>query len=210
MEEAPVADPTLAEFVLDEGYRRPWTGVPTDRLAEDLLAFAAVLHAVRPQAVVMDTPLGRGGFALFACSVMDSASQGQVFAVGGAEGRSHRRLRPCRDATEALDRLTKPGPRGTRRPVAAPLVAVVGGDEGSEVLAKMERWAPLVTPGSVLLVEGTAREVLLAGGSGGPWTAIELFFGGAWGQGWAIDRSAEGPISRNPGGWLRRLAEGSG
>ena len=77
------------------------------------------------------------------------------------------------------------------------------------VAAELELYAPLVTPGSFLLVQDGSTDVISVFRSGrpGPLPAIHDFV--ARHPEFEIDRarSARFPITHHPDGWLRRLPD---
>lgn len=80
----------------------------------------------------------------------------------------------------------------------------------NHVLDELHAYAPLVTPGSYLIVEDTNRHgYLLAGGlpAGGPMEAVEEFLLET--GDFEVDRSREDKflMTFNPSGWLRRVED---
>lgn len=187
------------ELARYDGEKFPWLGVPTHRLPTDLFALADALRAIKPKMLVTDVERGHRGLALFAATVMDVLSQGQVYAVGLAKDKAsqHRRVRPVTFIENVTDDLKRAGS----------VVVVLQRKDAQSTAGRLEFYSRSLPPRSLVLVEDTAPEVL-AGliDGGGPYQGVLRFLRAT--PGWAIVRDFEPPLTRNPGGWLAPPAEG--
>jgi cephalosporin hydroxylase len=129
-----------------------WLGVPIWQNVLDLWTIQEVISEIRP-ALLIETGTHRGGSALFYAQLMDLVGTGRVITVDIVDrhqGVEHPRVtfldgsstdpaivEQLRQAAEAAD-----GPV---------MVILDGNHERGHVARELELYAPLVTPGSVLL-----------------------------------------------------------
>lgn len=181
---------------------------------EDLARYRAVLADVAPTLIVeIGTFSGRSALWFAATAnaevVTVDVDPGNV-AAGTAAALD------AAGATRLTGRSTDPTVAAavTERAVGHERVMVVldGDHSAATVRAELDRYGPLVTPGSYCVVEdGIVRwmpwEQKPAGPYwGSPLDAIESFMAGSEGRRWEIDRTVEDmhPATQFPSGWLRR------
>ena len=152
-------------------YEQEWLGVPIWQLPDDLVRLQAVVSAVQPKWIV-ETGTKFGGSAIFFASILEClGSEGGGVVTVDIEGY------PLADevfASHRLGRWIKGRIVGDAKAdaVVAEIRAKLAHDPGptlvflddwhdaEHVYAEMERYAPLVTPGSYLIVADTAFEDL--------------------------------------------------
>jgi cephalosporin hydroxylase len=183
-----------------------WLGVPLQKCPLDLWVYQELLTEIRPELVV-ETGSFAGGSALYLASCMDLMKQGRVISIDIVERQrpDHERL------TFITGSSTDPSVIGQverAAQAASPVMVILDSDHSRDhVLAELRAYAPLVTPGSYLIVEdtniGRPVETRL---TPGPHEALEQF----------LRESAEfvrDParekffLTFNPGGFLRRRDE---
>ena len=184
-----------------------WLGVRTDKCPLDLWIYQELLHELRPDLIV-ETGTAFGGSALYFASLCDLLGHGQVLTIDmqEQEGRpEHPRLEYFRGSSVAPETLA----HVRRRAEAAQTVLVVlDSDHRKEhVLEELRLYAPLVTPGSYIVVEDTilnGHPVSPEFGPG-PMEAAEEFVRGD--SSFEADRRREKLyLTFNPKGYLRRSA----
>jgi len=182
-----------------------WMGHPILKCPLDLWLYQELIHRIRP-AVVVETGTAFGASAHFLATMMDLAGQGRVITVDVEE-------RPGRPAHPRVSYLT--GSSVADEMVArvtalvgdaSPVMVVLDSDHARDhVLAELQAYGPLVTPGSYLVVEDTnlnGHPVDPAHGPG-PMEALDAFL--ASGAPFAHDPEMEKfLLSFNPKGYLRR------
>lgn len=212
-------------------YTFSWFGRPVIQLPEDLVRVQEVVYRVRPD-VLVETGVAHGGSLVFYASLFQAMGRGRVVGVD-VEIRPHNRR--AIEAHELAGRITlvegdstDPGVvgrvRGLVRPGETVMVVLDSNHTRAHVLAELEAYSGLVTPGSyIVATDGLMKD--LAGaprsrpgwGEDNPHAAAQDFlarhpeFVGEQPP-WPFDES-EG-LTRNvtywPGAWLKRLARGAG
>jgi cephalosporin hydroxylase len=205
-------------------YSFTWLGRPVIQLPEDLVRLQEVIQEVRPD-VIVETGIAHGGSTVFYASLCRLLGKGRVVAVD-VEIRPHNRqalethpLRPLFTLIEgsSVDPATVERVRAEIRPGESVMVLLDSAHGKAHVLAELEAYAPLVTPGSfVVAMDGIMEQVAGAPRTRPDWVwdnpraaAAEFaashpeFVPGdppfAFNEG-SVDR----PVSYWPGGWLRR------
>lgn len=183
-----------------------WMGVPTRKLPLDMWVYQELLHRIRPRLIV-ECGTFLGGSALFLANMMElMAVDGTVVSID-TETFAGRPTHPMisyltgsstdpaiieRVRTEAVGR--------------APVMVILDSDHSqSHVSAEIAAYAPLVTPGSYLIVEDTNinGHPVFADYGPGPMEALEDFL--ATTDQFAPDETCEKLLmSFNPRGYLRR------
>ena len=206
-----------------------WLSVPVSKCPFDLWVYQEILSELRP-AVIVESGTSFGGSALFLASVCDSLGQGEVITIDisetgtayaiergevvaidlGQESRpTHRRIAYLTGSSisdEIVDEVRR------RIGGRAPVLVVLDSDHSkTHVLAELRRYAPLVSPGSYLIVEDTnlnGHPVLPRFGPG-PSEAIAEFLNET--DDFFVDRTREKYfLTFNPGGYLCKRAEARG
>jgi cephalosporin hydroxylase len=181
-----------------------WLGVPAQKCPLDLWVYQELLHESRP-GLIVETGTADGGSALYLANVCDQLEHGHVITVDVEERErpAHPRIRYLHGSStdpQVVEqvRLTAAG--------AATVMVILDSDHAAgHVTAELDAYAPLVTPGSYLIVEDTnvnGRPVLPEHGPG-PAEALEGWLPGH--PEFEVDRSREKfGLTFNPGGYLRR------
>lgn len=184
-----------------------WLGVPLQKCPLDLWMYQELLTEIRPELVV-ETGTFAGGSALYLGSCMDLVGRGRVITIDVVE-RDHRPeharvsyLAGSSTDPDIVERVRQASAS------SAPVMVILDSDHSYDhVLAELRLYAPLVTPGSYLVVEDTnigrpVEPALVPG----PYEAVEEFLRGA--PGFVRDPEREKFfLTFNPGGYLRRLDE---
>lgn len=140
-------------------YKLTWMGIPIIQLPEDLLMMQELIYKVRPE-VVIETGTAHGGTAMFYASVLKLLGPGRVVSID-IEIRPYNRLaiqaHPLSERVTLIEgsSVSEGVVRQVQqmiRPRETVLVALDSNHSYSHVRAEMEAYAPLVTPGSYLVV----------------------------------------------------------
>jgi cephalosporin hydroxylase len=183
-----------------------WLGVPVQKCPLDLWVYQEILWELRPDLLV-ETGTYQGGSALFLASMCDLLGSGRVVTIDlhPREGRpAHQRITYLTGSSTAPDVVERV--RGMAEGAARVLVLLDSDHSQAHVAAELRAYAPLVTPGSYLIVEDTnvnGHPVLPAFGPG-PLEAVREFLAGT--TDFVADHARERLLMGfNPGGWLRRV-----
>jgi cephalosporin hydroxylase len=183
-----------------------WLGVPIQKCPLDLWIYQEILWELRPDLVV-ETGTFQGGSALFLASMCDLLGRGRVVTIDvhPREGRpAHERIAYLTGSSTDPDVVERV--RAMAAPTDRVLVILDSDHSQAHVLAELRAYAPLVSPGSYLIVEDTnvnGHPVLPAFGPG-PMEAVREFLAGA--ADFVADPTREKLLMGfNPGGWLRRV-----
>jgi cephalosporin hydroxylase len=132
-----------------------WLGHRVLKCPLDLWCYQEILHEVRPE-LIIETGTYQGGSALFLASICDLLGQGNVLTID-VDRRDDRPRHPRiayltgSSTANAILRQVRRRAEGTSRV----LVILDSGHTKEHVLAELHAYAPLVTPGSYLVVEDT-------------------------------------------------------
>jgi cephalosporin hydroxylase len=183
-----------------------WLGVGVQKTPLDLWIYQELLTDIRPSLIV-ETGSAAGGSALYLATVCDALGTGEVITVDIAEAArpTHRRITYLRGSSTSPDVVSAVLERAR---TASPVIVILDSDHSRDhVLAELDCYADLVTPGSYLIVEDTninGNPVLPKFGPG-PMEAVSEFLRSR--TDFEIDRECEKFfLTFNPGGYLRRLA----
>jgi cephalosporin hydroxylase len=188
-----------------------WLGTAAQKCPLDLWIYQELLHELRP-AIIVETGTADGGSALFLASICDLLGHGSIVSVDvrAKAGRpEHDRITYLTGSSTAPE---------IRRQVEelvgdrAPVLVILDSDHARDhVLEELRIYAPLVTPGSYVIVEDTnvnGHPVSPEFGPG-PMEAVGEFLREA--HEFSVDRSQEKFfLTFNPGGYLRRRPEPAG
>lgn len=147
-------------------YHFSWMGVPIIQFPQDIMAMQEILWRVRPD-LVIETGIARGGSILFYAAMMEMMGiEGQVVGID-IDVRAHNRARiedhPMAGRIEMIE-ASSIAPDTARRVAAVAqgattvLVALDSNHTHDHVTKELELYAPLVTPGSYLVVFDTLVE----------------------------------------------------
>ena len=205
-------------------YSFTWLGRPMIQLPEDMVRLQEVVAAVRPD-VIVETGIAHGGSTVFHAGLCRLLGKGRVVAVD-VEIRPHNRaaleshpLRPLFTLLEgsSIDPATVARVKAEIRPGETVMVFLDSAHGKTHVLAELEAYGPLVSPGSwIVAMDGIMGDVVGAPRTRPEWTwdnpreaaaefarthpEFELTTPAfAFNEG-TVDQ----PITYWPGGWLRR------
>jgi cephalosporin hydroxylase len=183
-----------------------WLGTPIYKCPMDLMAYQEILFETKPD-VILETGTMDGGSAHFLSSMCDLVDCGEVITIDieHREGRpQHDRLTYILGSSVADEIVEKVRERvaGKER-----VLAILDSDHTKKhVMDELGVYAPMVTPGSYLIVEDTnmnGHPVAEEFGPG-PMEAVEEFLEGT--NDFEIDKSREKfYLTFNPSGYLKRV-----
>jgi len=132
-----------------------WLGHHVLKCPLDLWTYQEILHEVQPE-LIIETGTYQGGSALFLASICDLLGRGQVLTID--VDRRDDRPRHARityltgsSTSNAILRRVRQRAKGT-----SPVLVILDSSHAKEhVLAELLAYAPLVTPGSYIIVEDT-------------------------------------------------------
>jgi cephalosporin hydroxylase len=139
-------------------YGFTWLGRPIIQLPEDMIRYQEVVAALKPD-VIVETGIAHGGSAVFSASLCRLLGKGRVVAVD-IEIRPHNRraieAHPLADLITLVEgSSTAPeivaAVKAQIRPDETVLVALDSNHTYAHVLAELEAYSPLVTPGSYII-----------------------------------------------------------
>ena len=182
-----------------------WLGVRAQKCAFDLWVYQELLHELRP-AVIVECGTANGGSAFYLASICDLLGHGEVVTVDIADepGRpSHERITYLNGSSTAPEIVERVQQLVAGR---APVVVILDSDHSRDhVLNELRLYAPLVSPGSYLIVEDSnvnGHPVLPDFGPG-PAEAVTQFLDET--DEFEVDRSREKFfLTFNPSGYLRK------
>jgi cephalosporin hydroxylase len=183
-----------------------WVGVPIWQNVMDLWTIQETIAEIRP-ALLIETGTNRGGSALFYAHLMDILGAGKVLTIDIE--RLHELDHPrieflCGSST---DDATMERVRAVAEAADGPVMVILDGDHSRHHVAReLELYAPLVTPGSVLLSQDGVIDQLLmfADSRPGPLDANREFLRAHPEFEHDSARNERFLITHHPVGWLRR------
>lgn len=183
-----------------------WLATPVQKLPLDLWLFQELIVELRPDLLV-ETGTLKGGSALFYATVMDALGHGSIVTVDIETDQArpaHPRVEYITGSStdpQIVDRVR------ARAEQAETVLVILDSDHTKDhVLGELHAYAPLVTLGSVLIVEDTdinGHPVLPEYGPG-PMEAVREFLAAA--SDFMLDRDLERRflVTFHPRGYLRR------
>jgi cephalosporin hydroxylase len=182
-----------------------WLGHHVLKCPLDLWTYQEILHEVQPE-LIIETGTYQGGSALFLASICDLLGRGEMLTidVDRREGLPrHRRITYLTGSSISNGILRQVRRRAKGKSTV--LVILDSGHAREHVLAELHAYAPLVTPGSYVIVEDTnlnGRPVERDHGPG-PAEAVAEFLEGN--DAFVRDESREKfMLTFNPGGYLKK------
>jgi cephalosporin hydroxylase len=140
-------------------YELTWTGIPIIQMPEDILMMQELIWRVRPD-VIVESGVAHGGALVLYASILELLGKGHVVGVD-VEIRKYNRLAINSHALshritliegDSVADETVSRVRSLIRPGDRVLVALDSNHTKAHVAAELERYAPLVTPGSYCVV----------------------------------------------------------
>lgn len=159
-------------------YTFSWLGRPVIQLPEDMIRLQEVVHALQPD-IIVETGVAHGGSAVFLASLCRVLAKGRVVAVD-IEIRPHNRA--AIEQHPLSDLITLIEGSSSDPDVVAQVQAEVDGAQTvlvvldsdhshDHVLAELEAYGPMVTPGSwIVATDGVMRQVADAPRGTPSWT----------------------------------------
>jgi cephalosporin hydroxylase len=190
----------------DNFSRITWLGRPVWQNVLDLWTIQETLAELRPSLLV-ECGTHRGGSALFYAHLFDLMDHGRVVTIDvvPAGDLAHPRVEQIVGSSLADEVVTRA--RAAAAVTDGPVMVILDSDHAQRhVRAELERYAPLVTADSFLLVQDGIIDELPAFREArpGPRPAIADFLRHHPEFVAEAERSRRFLISHHPGGWLRR------
>jgi cephalosporin hydroxylase len=190
----------FAKLVYRSAWATTYRGVPMVKQPADLWAYQEIVCELRPE-LIIEAGTWQGGTALFLADLCSMLERGHVVSIDlrneacNAAKRHKRISLRLENSLETVWELAG---------VAPVLVILDSGHSREHVAAELEHFAPLVTPGSYLIVEDTnIHGNPIEDFSGDPAGAVVEFL--TRHPEFEADRAREKwGITQNPGGYLRR------
>lgn len=185
-----------------------WLGVPVLKCPLDLWLYQEILHEVQPDLVV-ETGTHKGGSALFLAGICALIGKGRVLTIDDSwrvDYPQHPRV--AYHHGDSISLLTVETVR--KAAVGKKVLVILDSDHHlPHVREELALYAPLVSPGSYLIVEDTnvnGNPVCPEHGPG-PAEAVREFLASPAGSSFDPDpRAGKFLLSFNPGGYLRKRA----
>ena len=209
----------------NHGYTFTWLGVPVIQLPEDLVRYQEVVWTLQPD-VIIETGVAHGGSAVLSASLCKLAGKGRVIAID-IEIRPHNRARIEAHALKPLITLIEGSSTAPEivadvksrvKPGEGVLVVLDSNHSYAHVMAELEAYAPLVTPGSYIVATDGIMQDLTDVPRGRPeWTddnpaKAARDFAARHPEfvieepAWAFNESTlQGNITHWPDAWLKRV-----
>jgi cephalosporin hydroxylase len=140
-------------------YELTWAGIPIIQMPEDILMMQELIWRVRPD-VIVESGVAHGGALVLYASMLELLGKGRVIGVD-VEIRKYNRLaitshplshRITLIEGDSVADETVASVRSLIRPGDRVMVALDSNHTKAHVSAELERYAPLVTPGSYCVV----------------------------------------------------------
>lgn len=202
-------------------YHFTWLGRPIIQFPQDIVATQEIIWRVRPD-LIIETGIARGGSLIFSASMLELLGGGGLVVGVDVDIREHNRVEIERHPMAKRIRMIQGSSvdEGVVREVASHaegrrtvLVMLDSNHTHEHVMRELELYAPLVTPGSYLIVYDTVVELMPEdmypdrpwGRGDNPLTAVREFL--SRNPDFELDRDVEDRllITVAPGGYLRRL-----
>lgn len=182
-----------------------WRGHLIHKYPTDLLTYHELIFSLRPS-LIIETGTRYGGSALFFGDMLDLTEQGRVISIDNAALATpyHSRVTYLQaDSSNPFVGQQISQDYGYCHPI---LVILDSDHRREHVLAELDTWSPLVTPGSYLVVEDTNLNGNPVCPEFGPGPSEALAEWLPQHPEFEIDRSKEKfMLTTNPGGWLRKV-----
>jgi cephalosporin hydroxylase/lipopolysaccharide biosynthesis glycosyltransferase len=185
-----------------------WLGVPIWQNVLDLWTIQETIAELRP-ALLIETGTNRGGSALFYAHIMDLLGTGRVITVDVERLHSldHPRIEFLHGSSTDPVIAERVRAVAAEAAEAGPVMVILDADHNREHVAReLELYAPLVTPGSLLLSQdGVIDQLTIFSDSRpGPLEANRAFLAAHPEFEHDRERNDRFLITQHPLGWLRR------
>lgn len=183
-----------------------WMGVQVMQNVLDLWTIQETLAEVRP-ALLIEIGTWEGGSALFYAHLMDLLDHGRVVTIDVDDKNriEHSRVEFVHGSSTAPETLEKV--RGATRATDGPVMVILDGNHARDhVAAELELYAPMVTPGSLLLSQDGVIDVFrtFRDSRPGPLPANRAFLDAHPEFSYDKERNERFGLTHHPLGWLRR------
>ena len=183
-----------------------WAGVPIWQNILDLWTIQETISEIQP-ALLVEIGTHRGGSALFYANLMDALDHGRVITIDIVDKHEldHPRvtfLKGSSTAPEIVERV-----RAAIGDGDGPVMVILDGDHSRDKVAQdLELYAPLVTPGSLLLSQDgvTDKFWYFRDSRPGPLAANRRFLDRHPEFEYDRERNERYLITHHPLGWMRR------
>lgn len=183
-----------------------WAGQPIWQNILDLWVIQETIFELQP-AVILETGTNRGGSSFFYAQLMDLIGFGRVLTVDVERLHDLRHPRVTHLIGSSVSDAVLGPMREAARTADGPVMVILDSDHSAgHVRQELEAYAPLVTPGSYLLVQDGVIDTLrrFRKGRPGPLAAVHAFLQDHPDFGIDADRCRRFPLTHHPDGWLRR------
>jgi cephalosporin hydroxylase len=184
-----------------------WLGVPIWQNVLDLWTIQEAIAEIRP-ALLIETGTHRGGSALFYAQLMDQLDRGRVLTIDIVDRREHEHPRVEFVHGSSTDPAVADRARAAAEEAGGPVMVILDGDHSrAHVAAELELYAPLVTPGSLMLSQDGVidRLWIFKGDRPGPLGANHAFLAGHPEFEHDRERNERFGLTHHPLGWMRRV-----
>jgi cephalosporin hydroxylase len=185
-----------------------WLGRPVWQNVLDLWVIQEAMSEIRP-GVLLETGTNRGGSALFYASLMDLLDHGHVFTADVERMHDYEHPRVSFHIGSSTAPETLAAARAAIDEHGGPVMVILDSDHSAQHVAdELEAYAPLVSPGGLMLVQDGIIDEVITGRAHrpGPLPAIQAFL--ARHPEFTVDERLNERflITHHPAGWLRRSA----
>jgi cephalosporin hydroxylase len=158
-------------------YGFSWMGRPIIQLPEDMIRIQEVIYAIKPD-VIVETGIAHGGSLIFYASICAAIGRGRVIGIdleirpSNRQAIEQHRLSPMISLIEgnSTDAATVRAVRGQVGVTETVLVILDSNHQKSHVLAELEAYSSLVSPGSYIVAcDGVMQQVAGAPRSAKDW-----------------------------------------
>ena len=187
-----------------------WRGVPCIKLPTDLILYAQVIQANKPD-IIIECGTGWGGSTLFLADTLETTGRGQVISIDKAPLGTppHPRITYILGRMTAVDTLEKVNAmiqgQGLGGEPVSVMVILDGDHHRVQVKRELHHYGKMVTKGQFMVVEDIYRSSGLVQEKGQAGEAVDWFFRTKWGKSFErtkTDKQFLYCISK--GGWLRK------
>jgi cephalosporin hydroxylase len=186
--------------------RLTWMGQPIWQNVLDLWSLQESIVQIRP-AVLLECGTSRGGSALFCAHLFDLLGHGRIVTVDIERMHSLEHARIDFLIGSSVDEPVLATMRQAAAAANGPVMVVLDSDHAADhVLAELRAYGPLVTPGSLMLVQDGVIDTLpmFACARPGPLRAIETFLAEHPEFTIASQWDRRFLVTHHPSGWLQR------
>lgn len=183
-----------------------WAGHPIWQNILDLWVIQETIFALRP-AVILETGTNRGGSSFFFAQLLDLIGHGRVLTVDVERLHELRHPRVTHLIGSSVSEPILTRMRSAAEAADGPVLVILDSDHSAvHVRQELEAYAPLVTPGSYLLVQDGVIDTLprFRKGRPGPLAALHEFLRDHPEFEIDTERCRRFPVTHHPDGWLRR------